>query len=60
MAVAIKTNFDVFYSEPDKDIKARRLPLVLSLFPERVPSAPGGRAVCRSECTRPASDPRAP
>lgn len=29
LAVEIKTNFDLFYSEPDKDIKARILPLIL-------------------------------
>ena len=44
-AVKIKTNFDLFYSESDEDIKARILPLILFVISRPYslgPSAPWG------------------
>lgn len=40
LAVEIKTNFDLFHSEPDEDIKARMLPLILFVISRLYPMAP--------------------
>lgn len=54
LAVEIKTNFDLFYSEPDEDIKAGILPLILFVISRLCTlgsSAPGGWDCVISERT---------
>lgn len=40
LAVEIKTNFDLFHSEPDEDSKARILPLISFVVSRPHPMAP--------------------